>query len=61
METASNVPTKAGTAGGTLLVLLHISSNQVLDTALMAAIGAAVSFLVTLGLRWLINWVKMNW
>lgn len=41
-------PTKAGTLGGTLLVvLLHISGEEVVKTALLAAVGAVVSFSVS--------------
>lgn len=47
-NTNADVPTEAGTVGGTLLVLLlHISSEEVLKTALLAAIGAVVSFSVS--------------
>ena len=42
------MPTKAGTIGGTLFVLLlHITSEEVLKTALLAAMGASVSFFVS--------------
>lgn len=44
--------TLAGTIGGTLLVLLvEISYNEIWKTALLAAIGAAVSFGVSLILK----------
>ena len=44
--------TKAGTASGTLLIILaNIHSEDLLRTALLAAIGAAVSYLVTLLLK----------
>lgn len=40
-----NACTRAGTLGGTFLVLLlHITSEELLKTALLAAVGAAVSF-----------------
>ena len=40
--------TKAGTIGGTLFVLLlHITSEEVFKTALLAAVGAVVSFSVS--------------
>lgn len=54
METNANmgVPAKAGTLGGTCLVLLvHISSGELIKTALLAAVGAAVSF----GVSFLLN------
>ena len=52
----SNVPTnaatKAGTLGGTFLVLLlHISGEELMKTTLLAAVGAAVSF----GVSFLLN------
>jgi hypothetical protein len=50
MENNANVdvPTKAGTVGGTLLILLlHITSEEVLKTALLAGVGASVSFAVS--------------
>jgi hypothetical protein len=51
-----DVPTKAGTIGGTLFVLLvHISSEEVLKTALLAAVGAAVSFSVSFLLKKLVK------
>lgn len=48
----AGTPTKAGTIGGTLLILLlHIKSEELLKTALLAAVGAAVSF----GVSFLLN------
>jgi len=39
---------KTGTAGGTLVIILaNISSSDLLKTALLAAVGAMVSFLVS--------------
>ncbi|MEQ9289604.1 MAG: hypothetical protein RIG77_21935 [Cyclobacteriaceae bacterium] len=44
--------TKAGTAGGTLLsVLVNISSGDILHTVVLAAIGAIVSFSVSVLLK----------
>lgn len=44
--------TKAGTAGGTLLTIFaNISSEDVIKTAILAAIGAVVSFSVTIFLK----------
>ena len=41
--------TKRGTAGGTLLTILgNITSDDIIKTALLAAVGAVVSFGVTL-------------
>jgi len=51
-ETISNV--YAGTIGGTLLsVFGSIGALDMLKTAILAAIGAAVSFGVSAGLRWI--------
>jgi multisubunit Na+/H+ antiporter MnhB subunit len=50
MDTNHNpdMATRAGTIGGTLLVLLlHITSEEVLKTAVLAALGAVVSFFVS--------------
>lgn len=51
--------TKAGTAGGTLLTILaNINSEDLLKTVILAALGAAVSFSVTLLLKLLIKRLK---
>jgi mannitol-specific phosphotransferase system IIBC component len=51
--------TKAGPAGGTLLsIFANINSGDVLKTAILAAIGAVVSFSVTLLLKLLIKRLK---
>jgi len=48
--------TKVGTAGGTLLTIIaNINSADLLKTASLAAIGAVVSFGVTLLLKFLIK------
>lgn len=45
---------KNGTLGGILFVLLlQVHWEQLLETALIAAVGALVSFTVSLGLKWL--------
>jgi mannitol-specific phosphotransferase system IIBC component len=44
--------TKAGTASGTLLTILaNINSEDLVKTALLAAVGALVSFSVTIALK----------
>lgn len=44
--------TKRGTAGGTLLTILaNITSEDIIKTAILAAVGAVVSFGVTLALK----------
>ncbi|HMI65244.1 MAG TPA: hypothetical protein VK517_04375 [Cyclobacteriaceae bacterium] len=46
--------TVAGTAGGTLLtVFANIHSEDVVKTALLACIGAVVSFTISIGLKWI--------
>ena len=51
--------TKTGTAGGTLLsIFANISSGDLLKTAILAAIGAAVSFVVTVVLKLLVKRIK---
>lgn len=51
--------TKAGTTGGTLLTIFaNISSEDVIKTIILAAIGAAVSFTVTILLKALIKRLK---
>lgn len=55
-----DAPTRWGTCGGTLLVtLLQLSPAQVAETVVLAAIGAAVSFGVSLALRRLTSRRKM--
>jgi len=51
--------TKAGTIGGTLLTILgNINSTDLLKTGILAAVGAVVSFSVTLLLKFLIKRIK---
>ena len=48
--------TKAGTAGGTLLTIFGtISSQDILKTVVLAAIGAVVSFSITVLLKSIIK------
>ncbi len=61
----SNSNTMGGTIGGTLLViLLQIHDTDVLKTCILAAIGAVVSYLVSLGMKWLVrrinNYCKLH-
>lgn len=47
-----NLPLRAGTVGGTfLIVLLQISSGKIVETGVLAVVGAVVSFGVSLLLR----------
>ena len=51
--------TRAGTFGGTLVVLLlRISGNELIQTAVFSAVGAAVSFTVSVLIRWLLQKIK---
>jgi mannitol-specific phosphotransferase system IIBC component len=46
--------TVAGTAGGTLLTIFaNIQSEDIVKTALLACIGAIVSFTISLVLKWI--------
>ena len=46
--------TAAGTAGGTLLSLIaSIQPGDITKTIILATVGAAVSFVVSLGLKWI--------
>jgi hypothetical protein len=50
---------KAGTVGGTLLVIIiQIQQGELIKTAILASIGAVVSFGVTTLLRWILKKVK---
>jgi hypothetical protein len=50
---------KAGTFGGTLLVIIiQIQQGELIKTAILASIGAVVSFGVTTVLRWILKKVK---
>lgn len=52
----SSNPTLIGTAGGTFLsVLPNLHSEDVLKTVLLAAIGAVVSFLLSLILKFIVK------
>lgn len=51
--------TKTGTAGGTLLsIFANINSEDLIKTAVLAAVGAVVSFAVTLLLKLLAKRIK---
>jgi hypothetical protein len=52
---------RMGTAGGTLLVmLLQLNSSELIRTSVLAAIGAIVSFVVSLALKWLVRQIRMK-
>jgi hypothetical protein len=50
---------RSGTIGGTLCtIFINIRYQDVADTALLAAIGAIVSFIVSLGLKIVVRQFK---
>jgi uncharacterized membrane protein len=53
--------TKAGTAGGTAFVLLFsLQAGELLHTAVLAGVGAAVSFAVSICLKWLVRKIRKS-
>jgi hypothetical protein len=59
MEHTDDHTTIIGTLSGTILsIFATIDFQDILKTVVMAAIGAAVSFLVTKGLKWV--WYKLT-
>lgn len=51
--------TKAGTIGGTILtIMVNIKGADLVKTSILAAVGAVVSFTVTLLLKYLIKRFK---
>ena len=53
--------TIAGMAGGTaLVILLNINTAEIVHTAILASIGAGVSFGVSLLLKWLLNFFRLK-
>ena len=58
---SSHHGTVAGTAGGTLLsIFATIQSGDVTKTIILAALGAVVSFGVSLGLKWVAKRVRRD-
>ena len=56
---AGEIGTIAGTAGGTMLSIWgNISSGDILHTSILAAIGAVISFIVSVLLKALLQWLK---
>jgi mannitol-specific phosphotransferase system IIBC component len=57
MENVFDTTTKTGTAAGTLLTIFaNISSEDLLKTVILAAVGAAVSFVVTILLKAVVHY-----
>jgi mannitol-specific phosphotransferase system IIBC component len=51
---SSHSGTAAGTAGGTLLTIFaNIHSEDTIKTAVLACIGAVVSFMISLFMKWM--------
>jgi len=51
--------TKAGTISGTLLTIVgNLHSEDLIKTAMLAGIGAMVSFTVTLAMKLVMKWFK---
>ena len=51
-----NVHAKNGTVGGVLLIFLaNITSGDLVKTVVLAATGATVSYLVSWGMKWLME------
>ena len=51
-----NGDARAGTVGGTLLVIiLQIDLHEIARTAMQAAVGAAVSFMISFLLKWIVG------
>jgi len=50
-----------GTVSGTVLtVVVNIGSSDIIKTVFLAALGAVVSFGVSLGLKWLVKRLKQK-
>jgi hypothetical protein len=54
----SNGNTRAGMIGGLLFVFVGLSMGEIVRTALLAAIGASMSFLVTYGFNRVVKKMK---
>jgi hypothetical protein len=55
IETGTILGTVSGTA---LTVVVNIGSSDIIKTAILAAVGAVVSFCVSVGLKWLAKKVR---
>ena len=52
----ANISLRSGTAAGTLLSIMpNLFSEDVLKTIILAALGAIVSFTVSLVMKWIIK------
>lgn len=58
---SSHQGTAAGTLGGTLLsVFATIQSGDVAKTIILATVGAVVSFVVSLGMKWIAKRLRVG-
>jgi mannitol-specific phosphotransferase system IIBC component len=56
---SAHLGTKAGTIGGTLLtIIMNIDAADLLRTAMLATVGAVVSFTISLFLKWFVKAMK---
>ena len=60
METNQSIEsgTVVGTIGGTALAVVNITSTDLLKTILLATLGATVSVLVSLFLKWITQKIR---
>lgn len=59
MQNINEYSTLLGTATGTVLtIIVNISSQDILKTAILAMVGAVVSFCVSYFLKWLVRKLK---
>lgn len=59
MQNINEHSTLFGTATGTVLtIIVNISSQDVLKTAVLAMVGAVVSFCVSYSLKWIVKKLK---
>lgn len=59
MQHINDHSTLLGTATGTVLtIIVNISSQDVLKTAVLAMVGAVVSFCVSYSLKWIVKKLK---
>ena len=53
--------TKTGTIGGTLTIILaNINSSDIIKTAVLAGVGAVVSFVMSLVLKEMLKWWRRH-
>ncbi|MEQ8472548.1 MAG: hypothetical protein RIC35_15260 [Marinoscillum sp.] len=56
MSHSSHIGTKAGTIGGTLLSIVpNLTGADIAKTVILAAIGAVVSFALSILMKWIVK------